>query len=40
VGEGFGVNGGGYPVDGHFDAMGEVFVLLTDGASFDVFGDP
>jgi hypothetical protein len=40
VGEWFGVNSGGNAKKWGFDAMGQVLVLLTCGASFDVFRDP
>jgi hypothetical protein len=40
VWEWFGVNGGQNAKNGGFDAVGEVFVLLTGGTSFDVFSDP
>jgi hypothetical protein len=40
VWERFGVNGRQNAKDGGFSAMSEVFVLLTGGASFDVFCDP
>jgi hypothetical protein len=36
----FGVYGWRDAKNGGFDAVSEVFVLLTGGASFDIFGDP
>jgi hypothetical protein len=40
VGERFGVNDGRDTEEWGFDAVHQVFVLLTGGTSFDIFGDP
>ena len=40
VGERFGVNGGRDMEEQGFDVVCQVFVLLTGGASFDIFRDP
>jgi hypothetical protein len=40
VWEWFGINGRRNVKNGGFDVVDEVLVLLTGGASFDVFSDP